>query len=82
MYSMKQLKKNLIPSYYADPYNEYEESNVSIDHIFYDPNQVTLLKSGKAWNHFKERTLEDSLRKFGSDHIYVWANFNFKQHKK
>ncbi|CAF3791138.1 unnamed protein product [Rotaria sordida] len=69
----------IIPSYYTDRHDE--ETNISIDHIFYDPKQVTLIKYGKAWN-VQDRSLEDALRTFGSDHIYVWADFNFIQNKK
>jgi mRNA deadenylase 3'-5' endonuclease subunit Ccr4 len=72
-------KENIIPTYYADPNND--ETNVSIDHIFYDPNQVILIQSGKAWNDIQHRSLQDSLTRFGSDHIYVWAKFNFIQNK-
>ncbi len=68
-------KDNIIPSYYADPYDG--DSHSSIDHIFYDPNQVILIDSGKAWNQ-KNRSLQDALQTFGSDHIYVWAKFYFK----
>ncbi|CAF3198237.1 unnamed protein product [Rotaria socialis] len=67
----------IIPSYYTDRYDD--ESDISIDHIFYDPNQVALIEQGKAWNT-QDRSLEDALRIFGSDHIYVWASFNFMQH--
>ncbi|CAF2599592.1 unnamed protein product [Rotaria sp. Silwood2] len=64
----------IIPSYYTDRYDE--ESNISIDHIFYDPNQVTMIEHGKAWD-VQDQSLEDALKIFGSDHIYVWASFNF-----
>jgi len=42
------IKDNVIPSYYPDPLSK--GSNKSIDHIFYDPNQVTLIDYGKAWD--------------------------------
>ena len=38
-------KDAIIPSYY-DLHNQ--ESNRSLDHIFYDPNQVTLIEYGKS----------------------------------
>ncbi|CAF4881441.1 unnamed protein product [Rotaria sp. Silwood1] len=69
----------IIPSYYTDRHDE--EINESIDHIFYDPNQVTLIEHGKAWND-QDRSLEDALKFFGSDHIYVWAGFNFHSKQK
>ncbi len=69
------IKDNIIPSYYVDPLIA-ENSTASIDHIFYDPNQVTLIAYGKAWD-VQGQSLEDALKIFGSDHIYVWAKFNF-----
>ena len=69
------IKDNIIPSYYADP-KEENDFNQSIDHIFYDPNQVRLIQCGKAFDQ-KDKTLQDAFTLFGSDHIYVWANFNF-----
>jgi mRNA deadenylase 3'-5' endonuclease subunit Ccr4 len=72
------IKDNIIPSYYADPH--VQDSNSSIDHIFYDRNQVTLIDCGKAFND-QNRCLYDALQMFGSDHIYVWANFSFISNK-
>lgn len=66
----------IIPSYYTD--RPDHETDMSIDHIFYDQNQVTLLEHGKAWDA-QDRSLEDALTMLGSDHIYVWATFNFVQ---
>jgi endonuclease/exonuclease/phosphatase family metal-dependent hydrolase len=63
-----------IPTYYADP--EYIWPNMIIDHILYDPNRLKLIEHGKAWDT-PDRTLEESLKKFGSDHIYIWATFRF-----
>jgi len=43
-------EEDIIPSYYPNPSNKESNTCTSIDHIFYDPNQVTLIESGKAWN--------------------------------
>jgi len=64
-----------IPTYYADP--NYIWPNMIIDHILYDPNQLKLIEHGKAWDT-PDHTLEESLKKFGSDHIYIWATFRFR----
>jgi len=64
-----------IPTYYSDP--KYIWSNMIIDHILYDPNRLQLIEHGKAWDT-PDRTLEESLKKFGSDHIYIWATFRFR----
>jgi hypothetical protein len=48
-----------------------------IDHILYDPNQLKMIEHGKAWDT-PDHTLEESLKKFGSDHIYIWATFRFR----
>jgi endonuclease/exonuclease/phosphatase family metal-dependent hydrolase len=66
-------KNARIPTYYGDP--EYW-SNMILDHILYDPNRLELIEHGKAWDTH-DRTLEESLKEFGSDHIYVWATFRF-----
>ena len=63
-----------IPTYYSDP--KYIWSNMIIDHIVYDPIQLLMIQCGKAW-HTLDRTLEESLKNFGSDHIYIWATFRF-----
>jgi len=63
-----------IPTYYPD--TQSGENSQALDHIFYDPNQVILIKYGKAWN-VRNGSLADSLKIFGSDHIFVWAQFNF-----
>ena len=63
-----------IPTYYPD--NQSGENSRAIDHMFFDPNQVILLKYGKAWN-VRNGSLADVLNRFGSDHIFVWAQFNF-----
>ncbi len=68
-------KDEIIPTYYPDQSNN-KRCNTSIDHIFYDPNVVQCLQSGKGFDR-KDQTLEDCLRILGSDHIYIWANFNF-----
>ncbi|CAF0971013.1 unnamed protein product [Didymodactylos carnosus] len=52
-----------IPSYYPDP--KHGLRNTAIDHVFYDPNQVTLIQHGKAWDAL-DRSLEDSLKLFGN----------------
>jgi mRNA deadenylase 3'-5' endonuclease subunit Ccr4 len=67
-----------IPTYYADPKSGFH--NMIIDHIFYDPNQVQLIQYGKAYDT-PNQSLEESLKQFGSDHIYLWATFNFSQNK-
>ncbi|UJR07163.1 hypothetical protein I4U23_011451 [Adineta vaga] len=64
-----------IPTYYSDP--QYIWPNMVIDHILYDTNQLELMEHGKAWDTH-DRTLEESLKKFGSDHIYIWATFRFR----
>jgi endonuclease/exonuclease/phosphatase family metal-dependent hydrolase len=68
-----------ISTYYPDP--KQEARSLAIDHIFYDPGQVILVEHGKAWDT-SDRSLEDALKQLGSDHIYVWAVFNFIQNKK
>ncbi|CAF1046284.1 unnamed protein product [Adineta steineri] len=68
------IKDKIIPTYYPD--SSQKNSNSSIDHIFYDPKQVTLIDCGKAWD-VQNRSAEETLRMFGSDHIYIWANFCF-----
>lgn len=70
-------KNKIIRSYYADSSNN-QVKNPSIDHIFYDPKQLELIESGKAWNELN-KTLQDSLELFGSDHIFIWAKFYFKK---
>lgn len=65
-----------IPTYYGDP--SYIWSNMNIDHILYDPSRLELVQNGKAWNT-PGHTLEESLQTFGSDHIYIWATFRFRQ---
>jgi endonuclease/exonuclease/phosphatase family metal-dependent hydrolase len=70
----KSIEDAKIPTYYADP--ESCERNMVIDHIFYTPNQVQLIQQGKAWDT-PDRSLEESLKQFGSDHIYIWAIFDF-----
>jgi endonuclease/exonuclease/phosphatase family metal-dependent hydrolase len=65
-----------IPTYYPDPTGD--QRGLAIDHVFYDPDQITLSQHGKAWDT-SDRSLEDALKEFGSDHIYVWTLFNFIQ---
>lgn len=65
-----------IPTYYADP--KYIWTNMNIDHIVYDPTRLEPVAQGKAWDT-ADRTLEESLKTFGSDHIYIWATFRFRQ---
>ena len=67
-------KDDRIPSYYPDPLNN-ENGNVSIDHIYYNPKKLLCIQSGKAFDR-KDRTSEDTLHIFGSDHIYIWAHFD------
>ena len=74
----KSVEVGKISTYYADP--KGGERNMTIDHIFYDPNQVQLIQQGKAWDT-PNHSLEESLKQFGSDHIYVWATFNFSKNK-
>jgi endonuclease/exonuclease/phosphatase family metal-dependent hydrolase len=62
-------------TYYGDP--EYW-SNMTLDHILYNPNQLEPIAHGKAWDT-SNHTLEEALKTFGSDHIYVWATFRFRQ---
>jgi endonuclease/exonuclease/phosphatase family metal-dependent hydrolase len=64
----------IVQSYYADP--QCSDTHSNIDHIFYNPKQVMLVQYGKAWDT-PNRSLEESLKMLGSDHIYVWATFNF-----
>ncbi|CAF0861439.1 unnamed protein product [Rotaria sp. Silwood1] len=63
-----------IPTYYPDP--ACSECNTAVDHIFYNPHQIKLIENGKAWDT-PNGSLKDALTQFGSDHIYIWANFNF-----
>ena len=70
-----QANKNYpIPSYYLDPMSN-QKGNLAIDHIYYDPNRISCIQSGKAFDR-NDRSLEDVLQVFGSDHIYVWAYFH------
>ena len=63
-----------IPTYYPD--TVLREDGRGLDHIFYDPQKFTLIRYQKAWN-VRNGSLADTLATFGSDHIYVRAEFNF-----
>ncbi|CAF2534041.1 unnamed protein product [Rotaria sp. Silwood2] len=63
-----------IPTFYSDP--SRAECNTAIDHIFYNPYKLKLIEHGKAWD-ISNGSLADALTEIGSDHIYVWARFNF-----
>lgn len=65
---------NNVPTFYWDP--GLCKRNTAIDHIFYNPSQIKLIEYGKAWNNLNG-SLKDALLQLGSDHIYVWATFNF-----
>jgi endonuclease/exonuclease/phosphatase family metal-dependent hydrolase len=65
-----------IPTYYSDGLCTVKGQ--AIDHIFYDSTQVQLIKSGKAWD-VQHGSLADILKLFGSDHVFVWAVFDFSQ---
>ena len=65
-----------IATYYPDP--SRTPINTVIDHIFYDPLQIKLIESGKAWSN-PNASLKDALTQLGSDHIYIWASFKFCQ---
>lgn len=67
-------EKVTVPTYYPDA--KQGERNTAVDHVFYDPTQVQLVQYGKAWDR-PDRSLADSLKVLGSDHIYVWTRFNF-----
>ena len=69
-------KASLIPTYYSDP--AYIWPNMVLDHILYAPDRLALIEYGKAWDT-PDRTLEESLKEYGSDHIYIWATFFFRQ---
>ncbi|CAF1140358.1 unnamed protein product [Adineta ricciae] len=64
-----------VPTYYSDP--KYIWVNMDIDHIVYDPTRLEAIDHGKAWDT-PDHTLEQSLKTFGSDHIYIWATFRFR----
>lgn len=66
--------ENITPSYYPDPSNQV--SNASVDHLFFHQDRVTLVGSGKAWDP-PGQSLEQALKTLGSDHIYIWAKFQF-----
>ena len=72
-------EKVTIPTYYPDA--NQGERNTAVDHVFYDPTQLQLVQYGKAWD-LPDRSLADSLKELGSDHIYVWARFNFLKNAK
>lgn len=63
-----------IPTYYPDPSSK--QSNSSIDQIVYNRNQLKLIESGQAFDT-NDRKSKDSLVMYGSDHIFIWAKFNF-----
>lgn len=63
-----------VPTYYPDPATK--QSNSSIDQIIYHKRRLKLLESGQAFQT-KDQSLEDALRLFGSDHIFIWAKFQF-----
>ena len=65
-----------IATYYPDP--SRISINTAIDHIFYNPLQIKLIDSGKAWNN-PNASVKDALTQLGSDHIYIWATFMFCQ---
>lgn len=67
-------KDHRIPSCYLDPLNN-QKGTLAIDHIYYDPTKVSCIQSGKAFDR-NDRSLEDALQIFGSDHIYIWAYFH------
>ncbi|UJR17079.1 hypothetical protein I4U23_003976 [Adineta vaga] len=64
-----------VPTYYSDP--KYIWPNMDIDHIVYDSKRLEAIEHGKAWDT-SDHTLEQSLKTFGSDHIYIWATFRFR----
>ena len=67
-----------IPTYYPDP--STGEGGVAIDHIYYDPRQVKLLDCDRAWQ-LTHGSLAEALKLLGSDHIFVWAKFDFIEKK-
>ncbi|CAF3031550.1 unnamed protein product [Rotaria socialis] len=68
--------EKIIPTCYFDPF--WNRTNSSIDYICYDSKKVQLIQCGKGWND-TDRSLEDALKKFGSDHLIIWAIFYFPQ---
>ena len=67
-----------IPTYYPDP--STVEGCTAIDHIYYDCTQVKLLDHDRAWQ-LTRGSLADALKLLGSDHIFVWAKFDFIEKK-
>ena len=67
-----------IPTFFPDPSSEGQCQ--AIDHIYYDPTQVKLIDRDRAWN-LTRGSLAEALKMFGSDHIFLWAKFDFIEKK-